>query len=648
MKRGPAPRRPAPRPLGRAERAPPKGVTTRFQPVVQTKLRVGAPDDQYEKEADEIADQVMRMPETKPATQSSPISRRGPEAVQRTCAACSESGGTCPECEEELQAKSAPGQTPTVTPPVQAQIDALRGGGQPLDPATRAFMESRFDSAFGAVRVHTNAQAAESARALKARAYTVGQDVVFGAGQYASGSNDGRRLLAHELTHVVQQGGATARPTPSEESSPSPASDRTGEQVSSQVSDVVQRAGDPAAIPPGLRCPTDLTLGAPAGTSVMFPVGGATITPAHTTVLTTFLATWLASGGTDEILVHGFASTEGAEGANWTLSCDRAEAVQAELIRLGIPPVRISVVAHGESTDFSPSRDPNQRAVVSTRAAGILPLPVVGGSLTPRDNFAGHSRTRFGVGEIIDLDFFSLPPTPAAGFGGLEWQLVSGGGALTGVNNLGTATYTAPPTADTVQLDLRVAGGATAGRVISSHTITIVIPTSVRMTEVAGSAPDFAGAIAPGTWGAGFRANPFIRPRDVSFQGVMFGEGRVAAVVTPAGSFLSARHGLVHAAGGLAPGGTGNATTGTPVLAVDNIATAGGVTPRTVAGISICGASDFLWAIPWEFSVAGGARTPFAGGFTANHHVTSTLFCSATIEKAGAGPFCRNLDGTIC
>jgi hypothetical protein len=176
--------------------------------------------------------------------------------------------------------------------------------------------------------------------------------------------------------------------------------------------------------------------------------------------------------------------------------------------------------------------------------------------LTARDNFASRSATRFGVGEIIDLNFFSFPVRPAADFGGLQWVLVSGGGTLApSATNDGTGTYTAPATGGPVQLELRVATGATAGRVISAHTITIVIPSAVRMTAVPGTAPSFtpSGPIAAGTWGAGFQASPFIEPRDVSFTGAMFGEGTVAAVVTPAGSFLSARHGLVHPVGGLVP-----------------------------------------------------------------------------------------------
>lgn len=89
-------------------------------------------------------------------------------------------------------------------PPVVQEV--LRAPGQPLEPATRAFMESRFGHDFSRVRVHTDAKAAESARAVNARAYTVGRDVVFGEGGYAPDTSDGRRLMAHELAHVVQQG----------------------------------------------------------------------------------------------------------------------------------------------------------------------------------------------------------------------------------------------------------------------------------------------------------------------------------------------------------------------------------------------------------------------------------------------------------
>ncbi|MFW6174258.1 MAG: DUF4157 domain-containing protein [Chloroflexota bacterium] len=91
--------------------------------------------------------------------------------------------------------------------------DVLRSPGRPLDPATRAFMEPRFGHDFNHVRVHTGSSAAQSARAVNSHAYTVGRHVVFGAGQYSPGTTAGRALLAHELTHVVQQGGASSTQT---------------------------------------------------------------------------------------------------------------------------------------------------------------------------------------------------------------------------------------------------------------------------------------------------------------------------------------------------------------------------------------------------------------------------------------------------
>jgi len=527
-----------------------------------------------------------------------------------------------------------------VAPDVEKTIDRRRAG-------QRLVKRLRLRD----VRVHIGKQADVLDRTLSARALTTDQNVFTRNEEYDPSSPDARERRAHELTHGVQQRVAIPGPIRSEGSRSSRVFRSTSDQAGAEVSNVIQRAGDPAAIPPGFSCPTDLSPGRPAGTDVLFSAGRSSITPAHRAQLTTFQTAWLTAGGTDDILVHGYASTEGDQGPNWTLSCDRAEAVQAELVRLGIPAVRISVVAHGESTDFGASRAPNRHAVVSSRSAGILPLPLVAGVLTPRDNFAGRSATRFGVGEVIDLSFASFPPRPAADFGGLEWRLAAGGGALSAVTDVGTATYTAPAAAGAGQLELRVASGATAGRVISSHAITIVIPSAVNMVAAPGSAPSFAGwgAVAPipaGTWGAGFRANVFVDPKDVSFQGVVFGEATVPAVVTPAGSFLSVFG--AHPANTFGPAHGGNATTGTAVSPPQDGAWFFRSPARTIVGVPICGVSDLLWAIPWEFSVAGGPRTRFAGGFTANQHTTSTVFCDATIEKAGAGPFCRSIDGSTC
>ncbi|MBM3235926.1 DUF4157 domain-containing protein [Candidatus Poribacteria bacterium] len=111
------------------------------------------------------------------------------------------------EKEETLQAEEIPGQPSNVTPDLEARINTIRGGGQPLPESVRAFFEPRLGYDFSQVRVHTNSQAAETAQAVNAHAFTTGSNIVFGAGQYAPETTEGKWLLAHELTHVVQQGG---------------------------------------------------------------------------------------------------------------------------------------------------------------------------------------------------------------------------------------------------------------------------------------------------------------------------------------------------------------------------------------------------------------------------------------------------------
>jgi hypothetical protein len=162
---------------------------------LQAKLRVNTPGDIYEQEADRVSEQLMR----------------GPETRLRPACAC---GGGCAQCRaeqpernhERLQTKRVQaGDTGhAAAPPVVHEV--LAAHGQPLDLATRAVMEPRFGQDFGHVRVHTGAKAAESASALNSLAYTAGRHVVFGAGQYAPGTDEGDRLLAHELTHTLQQG----------------------------------------------------------------------------------------------------------------------------------------------------------------------------------------------------------------------------------------------------------------------------------------------------------------------------------------------------------------------------------------------------------------------------------------------------------
>lgn len=134
-----------------------------------------------------------------------------PPVLRRKCACGGTPGptGECEQCRKKrlgLQRQAA-STGPAVAPPIVH--DVLASSGAPLDSATRAFMEPRFGHSFADVRVHTDSRAAQSAAAVGALAYTVGRDVAFASGRYSPGSGDGRRLLAHELAHVVQQDGST-------------------------------------------------------------------------------------------------------------------------------------------------------------------------------------------------------------------------------------------------------------------------------------------------------------------------------------------------------------------------------------------------------------------------------------------------------
>ncbi|MEM6353280.1 MAG: DUF4157 domain-containing protein [Cyanobacteria bacterium P01_D01_bin.14] len=160
-------------------------------PVIQTQLTIGQPDDKYEKEADRVAEQVMRMPTPEAAT-TVETQFQSPK-VQRMCTNCEE---------EKLQAKGTPGNTPEVTPAIASHVQSLQGGGQPLPTSTRSFFEPRFGHDFSHVRVHNDTQ---STTALNAHAYTVGRHIVFNTGQYSPQTIAGKHLLAHELTHVLQQ-----------------------------------------------------------------------------------------------------------------------------------------------------------------------------------------------------------------------------------------------------------------------------------------------------------------------------------------------------------------------------------------------------------------------------------------------------------
>lgn len=137
--------------------------------ALQAKLKISRPDDIYEQEADRVAEQVV---------------------------------STVPGTQQRKSGKVSDGRDASVGDDFIHNL----GNGQPLDANTRAFFEPRFGRDFSQVRIHTSEQAADAARAVNARAFTMGKDVVFGEREYAPGSAEGQRLLSHELAHVVQQG----------------------------------------------------------------------------------------------------------------------------------------------------------------------------------------------------------------------------------------------------------------------------------------------------------------------------------------------------------------------------------------------------------------------------------------------------------
>ncbi len=183
--------------------APPRSSRSGPLLPLQCKLAIGSTTDPLEAEADQVADQVMNLHVPSPQIAASGAA----PALRRKCT-CGGSGGECPECkkkkEEKLQLKAQSSVVPVEAPPSVHQV--LRSPGQPLDAHTRAFFEPRLGYDLSQVRVHTDAQAAQSARAVNALAYTVGDRVAFAAGQYSPRSTEGQRLLAHELAHAVQQG----------------------------------------------------------------------------------------------------------------------------------------------------------------------------------------------------------------------------------------------------------------------------------------------------------------------------------------------------------------------------------------------------------------------------------------------------------
>lgn len=193
--------------------------TTEPSAPVQPKLTVGQPNDQYEQEADRVAEQVMSMTpsatpniqqqaeEEQEEVQAKPLVETITPIVQRQEALEEDEPiqAKCENCEEEEQVQRSPNGVPQVQTDLESRLNASKSGGSPLPDEVRSFMEPRFGADFSRVRVHTDTNAAQMNDALSARALTYGSDIYLNRGEYNTVSTEGKRLLAHELTHVIQQ-----------------------------------------------------------------------------------------------------------------------------------------------------------------------------------------------------------------------------------------------------------------------------------------------------------------------------------------------------------------------------------------------------------------------------------------------------------
>jgi len=269
---------------------------------------VNEPDDKYEREAERVADAVMRMPdpESTVGTQEEVPSGR----VQRMCPRCQRRHRqgkplNCEECEQELQRKQEAGDVPVAGGVDQAAV-VTREPGKPLLDRTKSFFEERMGRDFGDVRIHTGGKADRAARSIDAQAFTLGNDMVFQSNVYQPGTREGKRLLAHELTHVVQQTGVGLNPP---------------QEIQRQETGQTEGQG-------GGLCTFERSL--PKGSIYRlynFDVESTTLKSGHKSCLQQTVLPEIRNTTNAVVGVVGHASTTGSPELNETLSLQRAEAV---------------------------------------------------------------------------------------------------------------------------------------------------------------------------------------------------------------------------------------------------------------------------------------------------------------------------------
>lgn len=167
---------------------------------IQAKLKINDPGDRSEQEADAVADSIIRLGHNA----GNKTFSAGPTAIQRKCAACEKE-------EEKLKRKPKTNDSGSfnqklASAALQSKLNGSLGKGSPLPGETNEFMGNAIGADFSKVKIHTGSDAVQMNQTLKARAFTYGSDIYFNKGEFNPGTREGKRLLGHELTHVVQQG----------------------------------------------------------------------------------------------------------------------------------------------------------------------------------------------------------------------------------------------------------------------------------------------------------------------------------------------------------------------------------------------------------------------------------------------------------
>lgn len=377
-------------------------TVTSTRAFVQPKLTVNEPGDAYEREADAVAEKVLNMHDAPVQAKALPVTH-----VQRKCAACEEEQKKdiqrkCAHCEEEdknLQRKEQAPEQNTVlvqdvntdqhvaTAPVQRKcahceeeekkmqrkeespqttsadsglndyVSNLSGRGHTLPDDVRGYYEPRFGYNFNNVRVHTDTVAAKSAQSINALAYTTGSNIVFNSGQYAPQSDTGKRLLAHELTHVVQQGAGTGAHVQKQEGEESTDTTGTATGSGNAVPDFgttppepgcprePTRLGDVTPEPPCEQSDTEID-----GEQFQFCKSSDVFKdPADANRLVNFVRSQRANATFE---VHAYASQESTNTYNINLACYRAKRTARSMINAGVRSERIHIVNKGATTRF--------------------------------------------------------------------------------------------------------------------------------------------------------------------------------------------------------------------------------------------------------------------------------------------------------